>query len=335
MVEAMTNRLKQHLEQAGWPAAGARVWQEVPNASVKCEEVSVVQFNILAHGLSCKESDWGGFDQVPTDWLDFDVRKQRLLEHILDTNGDIVCLEECDHFSDWFAPQLEECGYTGTFLKKVQSPCLRYIPTLEDGCAIFWKRDKWEATRVLEHNYQGQNQMLLAVEFVSKTSDSRLVVASTHLAAAKTAEGASQREGQVLELVAVLNKEFPKTTPIVLCGDFNASPKEAAFSAAVTSCLDLCSAYGARRAGVLPGEAAAAEPPYTTWKLRGDKESRHTIDYIFYTPERLIECTRVLQLPGEADIPPPRLPSQRFASDHLLLAATFALQGPSSSSSRM
>jgi nocturnin len=61
--------------------------------------------------------------------------------------------------------------------------------------------------------------------------------------------------------------------PLVLCGDFNAQPSEAVISTIKTR-LAVESAYSK-----LYKEEDA---PYTTWKVRGDGEYCHTLDYIFY-----------------------------------------------------
>lgn len=34
-------------------------------------------------------------------------------------------------------------------------------------------------------------------------------------------------------------------------------------------------------------ELAAKEPPFTTWKIREDGEVCHTIDYVFYSQDKL------------------------------------------------
>lgn len=63
------------------------------------------------------------------------------------------------------------------------------------------------------------------------------------------------------------------TKPLVLCGDFNAVPTEPVVST-IKSRLGVESAY----CNLYNGEDA----PYTTWKVRGDGEYCHTLDYIFY-----------------------------------------------------
>lgn len=95
--------LRRSLVEASWGALGPREWKRMDVASSgSTRSVTVVQFNVLAHGLSCEASGFGGFDQVAPQWLDFEQRKKRLLEDLLRVDGaDFICLEEVDHFDDW------------------------------------------------------------------------------------------------------------------------------------------------------------------------------------------------------------------------------------------
>ena len=52
----------------------------------------------------------------------------------------------------------------------------------------------------------------------------------------------------------------------------------------------------------------------------------HVIDYIFHTSQ--LKCTDVLGPPAAADLEPTRLPGMRAPSDHLPIAAKFAILPP-------
>lgn len=88
----------------------------------------IMQFNLLAEGLSCppgamppfpesqeKDGNYGGFDTNEYKDIIFDYsncRKWRLLEEILRYSPDILAVEECDHFDDFFYPILQSIGYS-------------------------------------------------------------------------------------------------------------------------------------------------------------------------------------------------------------------------------
>ena len=70
-------------------------------------------------------------------------------------------------------------------------------------------------------------------------------------------------------------------------------------------------------------EVLGEEPRWTTWKRRGVKESKHTIDYILITPK--VGVGQVLRPPEDADMAPERLPGWRYPSDHVALQAELTI----------
>ena len=204
-----------------------RRWAE---SSKKKEGVDlrVVQFNVLADGLSGRDTKLGGFDSAPKASLRWEARRERLIEEIFRHAGrdpDVICLEEVDHYSDWFLPRLRERGYRGFFLKKPKSPCLKTAPGsgLEDGCALFCREATVSVVCVETMNYNSSNQVaLLATVRVAQSSS--LVLACTHLVARKTAEGEAARKRQVCKLMERLDT---MGLPCVICLDMNAAPHDA------------------------------------------------------------------------------------------------------------
>ena len=174
----------------------------------------VVQFNVLADGLSGRDTKLGGFDSAPPASLRWEARRERLLEEVFRHPGpapDVICLEEVDHFDDWFLPQLSKRGYRGFFVKKPKSPCLKTAPGsgLEDGCALFCREATVSVVCVETMNYEASNQVaLLATVRVAQSSS--LVLACTHLVARKTAEGEAARKRQVCELCLLYTSPSPR-----------------------------------------------------------------------------------------------------------------------------
>ena len=112
--------------------------------------ITFMQFNILADGLAARDREkQGGFKDCPIDALRWpEYRRDRVLEEILRHGNfpDVVALEEVDHFYDDLSPAMEELGYRGVYVKKPDSPCKQQSgdPNLEDGCALFWRRETFE-----------------------------------------------------------------------------------------------------------------------------------------------------------------------------------------------
>ena len=56
----------------------------------------MVQFNVLADGLSGRDTKLGGFDSAPKDSLKWEARRERLVEELFRHPGrepDVICLE--------------------------------------------------------------------------------------------------------------------------------------------------------------------------------------------------------------------------------------------------
>mmetsp|Transcript_52028 Transcript_52028/g.111349 ORF Transcript_52028/g.111349 Transcript_52028/m.111349 type:complete len:395 (-) Transcript_52028:19-1203(-) len=303
-----------------WPAGGLHF--------------QVAQLNMLADGLSGKslKPPSGGFTATPLEALDWEYRRSRLLEELFRHGPlpDIVAIEEIDHFSDWFEPHMAKMGYAGSFVAKQNSKCRRSLdPSLEDGSALFWRTDTFELREVEHINYlnlspDGKpsggtcNQVGLIATLALRGSV-EVAVAATHLVAKKTVEGEQVRWRQLEQLLAKLGE---RRLPCIIAMDMNATPRRGpsadydplAYPSIERHPLNLRSSY----ASILGEELG-----YTTWKRRGDKEIKHTIDYIFASPS--LEVCKVLAPPLESDIVPERLPGWQYPSDHIALIAEFKI----------
>lgn len=156
-----------------------------------------------------------------------------------------------------------------------------------------------------------------------------LLVVTAHLDSKKDETGVARRLEQAKMLIAeaVRFRDFacsnPTATPVVFCGDLNATPDEPAIEwlKAKERAPRFFSAYE---------RSDGAEPGLTTWKIRSGAfkpgEAKMCIDYVFATEG--CEVTRVGALVGEAEIGPKALPCVGLPSDHLLLSATIKLGAP-------
>lgn len=100
----------------------------------------LLQFNMLADGLSGLRDDLGAFSRAKEDDVLWENRKGKLLHEILQYNPDVITMQECDHYYDFFLPALTANGYDGIFAPKPASACLE-VSDNSDGCAIFFKRN--------------------------------------------------------------------------------------------------------------------------------------------------------------------------------------------------
>ena len=149
-----------------------------------------------------------------------------------------------------------------------------------------------------------------------KASGRQICVATTHLKARQGALLSTLRNEQGKDILNFLEERVPDDIPIILCGDFNAEPIEPVYRTIMDDArFQFDSAYR--------GEDGT-EPAYTTWKIRGDGECCHTIDYIFYS-RRHFSVDRRLAFPTGEQIGVHRVPSMQYPSDHFSLVADFRL----------
>ena len=69
-------------------------------------QLRILQFNMLADGLSGLRSDLGAFSRAKKEDVIWENRKLKLLYEILQYDPDIITLQECDHYYDYFLPEL-------------------------------------------------------------------------------------------------------------------------------------------------------------------------------------------------------------------------------------
>ena len=271
-----------------------------------------MQWNVLADALSQSTPTSNFYKTLPTA-LQWDYRKGLILSEIQRSGADVVCLEEVDHYHDFFMPEMARLGYDGHYATKPKSACLSFPGNNgSDGCALFYRKsvftfmDKKEIFYT-EHGGESSNQLALVLKLAFH--ERPVCVAVTHL---KAKNFPAERLQQGQQLMANINP-FAQGAPIVVCGDFNAAPTEPVYQHMASH--NLASAYCI---------ALKEEPSFTSWKFRPDKELRYTIDYIWYSSGGLA-LSGVWELPSAGEIGPDALPMLQYPSDHLALCAKFSL----------
>lgn len=269
---------------------------------------------------------------------------------------------------------------------RVASMCLEVSPR-SDGCALFVHRSKLAVVHMEaftyaipvsdpstgKHRICSQNQVaLIATCHVTSSANSSavsggdgggdacVVIATTHLKAAKTEEGEKVRlkeMEQLMERIEQIRRHLLISrgicAAVLIAGDLNASPEcvgsvsPLVYPSIKTHALGLRSVY--QDDALLPtcagltGSGIAKEGVYTTWKARrdGDEERvvKHCIDYILYSasrtrtsvedPPRKTEttlcATALLDVFTEEEVGSRLLPSADYPSDHIAIAADLLL----------
>jgi hypothetical protein len=111
---------------------------------------------------------------------------------------------------------MAELGYLCTHAPKPNSPCLE-MSDRADGCALFIRSAMFTLASLEVFTYFGQNQVgiIAVLEPCHKRPDGsrrRLVLATTHLKAAKSLEGEQSRAAeasQLLDKIQQVHMYFP------------------------------------------------------------------------------------------------------------------------------
>ncbi|XP_076458540.1 uncharacterized protein LOC143292236 [Babylonia areolata] len=131
----------------------------MPDYSRPAALFRVMCYNVLCDKY-CTRQQYG---YCPSWALSWEYRKKGLLNHILDMQSDIISLQEVEteQYDRFFKPELARQGYSGLFLPKsrVRTMSCQQERQKVDGCAIFYKKDKFQ---VVEYKEVEFNQLAMA-----------------------------------------------------------------------------------------------------------------------------------------------------------------------------
>lgn len=217
---------------------------------------TVLTYNVLADLYATSEM----YNYTPSWALSWNYRRQNILKEIVQHNADILCLQEVqsDHFEDFFLGELGKHGYTAVYKKKTAQVFSQGTYVI-DGCAIFFKKDRFTLIKKYEVEFNkaalslveslgGSSQKKEALNRLMKDNVALIVVlealdqphardpngkrqllcvANTHIHA--NTELNDVKLWQVHTLLKGLEKIAASAEiPMVVCGDFNSTPGSAA-----------------------------------------------------------------------------------------------------------
>lgn len=216
---------------------------------------TVLSYNILSDAYATSEA----YSYCPSWALAWTYRRQNLLREIIGYHADILCLQEVqsDHFEEFFAPELDKHGYQALYKKKT-SEVYNGNPNSVDGCATFFRRDKFSHVKKYEVEFNKAAQSLTEAVIAAgqkKVALSRLIkdnialivvleakfnnhgtdtpgkrqllcVANTHVNVHQ--DHKDVKLWQVHTLLKGLEKiAVSADIPMLVCGDFNSVPGSA------------------------------------------------------------------------------------------------------------
>ncbi|KAG8636291.1 hypothetical protein MANES_16G118500v8 [Manihot esculenta] len=226
----------------------------------------VLSYNILADYLAISHRSKLYF-HIPRYMLDWDWRKRNILFELGLWSADIMCFQEVDRFQD-LEEQLKIWGYNGIWKMRTGNAV--------DGCAIFWRTSRFKLLHEesVEFNKLGLRDNVCQICVLEQLTSKHCNADSSALPT--SSEGSDKvvicnihvlynpRRGEIKlgQVRTLLDKAHAvsKTwnAPVVLCGDFNCTPKSPLYNFISEQKLDLS---GVDRDKVSGQASAEIRPP--------------------------------------------------------------------------
>lgn len=297
-------------------------------------KIKIETFNILADIYT----SFSMFKHIPKHAVMFEYRREGILKEIKSNACDIICLQELQKnaYEDFFYGELSR-EYDSQFIQRTtKSP---WKDTLEsdklEGVGIFYSK-KFNLVKKLNIKFnqiayqEFQNGKIKEKELNDYTMHSHnvglcllleikelksfLIVSTTHAnwnydnqeaqlwQTKKHTEEVEKFRNQALEELKL------EKLPVIICGDFNSKPDSLVYKYMTgdDNPLGLKSSYSSYGDNV--------DAPITV-------REGYTLDYIFYNSSLLL--TKRLEI--TKDFTRESMPSEKYPSDHLSIAAEFSL----------
>ncbi|XP_078130852.1 protein angel homolog 2 isoform X1 [Sander vitreus] len=230
--------------QRHWEASPVCSADTQPPGDSTAFDFSVMSYNILSQELL--QDNAYLYRHCHPGVLPWDHRLPNLLAEIQQYNADILCLQEVqeDHYENQIKPALQALGYHCEYKKRTGGK--------PDGCAVVFKTSRLSllssnpveflrpGDTLLDRDNVGLIVLLQPVDAMSQSDPSAFIcVANTHLLY-------NPRRGDIkLAQLAILLAEINRLSrlpdgapsPVVLCGDFNSTPRSPLYSFLTTGCL--------------------------------------------------------------------------------------------------
>ena len=208
---------------------------------------TILTYNVLAEIYATPDA----YPYCASWALPWNYRRRNILRELASYRADVMCLQEvqADHFENYLEPELAKFNYAGVYKCKTREFMGQYGKM--DGCAIFYRRDKFAVVpngdhaiefnaiararhsqdkRTLNRLLKDNVAQILVLEMSAPHPASRrqLVVANTHINASPEFADVKLWQTQMLlqetERIMTQIGGSTQTVPLVIAGDFNSLP---------------------------------------------------------------------------------------------------------------
>jgi CCR4-NOT transcription complex subunit 6 len=169
--------------------------------SPQLERVKVFTWNILCDKYATTQV----YGYTPAQALNWEYRKQIIMEEIVERDADILCLQEMasDVYGSFFTPALSGHDYRGIHWPRPKAKTMSEKDAAGvDGCAVFWKQSKFilldkqlidyanlainrpdmKSQHDIFNRVMPKDNIGIICLFESRATGARMIVACTHLA---------------------------------------------------------------------------------------------------------------------------------------------------------
>ena len=219
-------------------------------SSLRAVRASFACWNVLADCYAYGQATLNQNGEGYPNYVHWTQRSEKIAHSLRCCNADIICLQEVDHYQDFYDPLLVGLGYDSIYLQR---------PSRQDGCLIAYKRDKIFVHKINEvqmdelADYMGSessrvnlkrnNVALIALmEYMDDERDERdplgnndrmFVTSTAHIY--WNPERPEVKNLQTQYLVGRVEKfltdcGLSRTTPTLITGDFNSIPYSEVYS---------------------------------------------------------------------------------------------------------
>lgn len=324
-------------------------------------------FTIMSYNTLCQHYATTTLYKYTPSWaLEWGFRRSALQEEILHFKSDIVCLQEVETrtYHEFWIPVMHEFGYRGVFFNKTRAKTMGESDSKKvDGCATFYKTDKFELlqkqnfeynsvcmgsdkykkTKDLFNRFMNKDNIALITHFNHIKTGEKILVVNTHLHWDPAFNDVKTLQvGILLEELRTIMKKYHHTNSIediknasmIICGDFNSMKENAVYQLFSTGSVSNHEDFEGRDYGRFTEEGFRH-----LFKLKSAYDQlgelpfttmspafTDVIDYIWYSTPTL----QVKGLLGRIDEEYTRhcigFPNAHFPSDHIPLVTKFQIK---------
>ncbi|XP_077949571.1 protein angel homolog 2 isoform X4 [Gasterosteus aculeatus] len=232
--------------QRHWEASPGRTSDTRPPGGDAAFDFSVMSYNILSQQLL--QDNVYLYQHCPPGLLAWDRRLSNLLDEMRQHDADILCLQEVqeDHYENQIKPALQALGYQCEYKKRTGNK--------PDGCAVIFKASRLSllSSNPVEFFRPGdalldRDNVGLVLLLRPNGAERRGADPSAFLCVANTHLLYNPNRGDIkLAQLAILLAEIGRLSrlpdgsanPVVLCGDFNSTPRSPLYGFLTTGRLD-------------------------------------------------------------------------------------------------